>query len=108
MRTKWNELEGSVRVSTLTGLVGGFVSAIMVVFFATESSSAFPIGLLFLPALSLLVVCVFLLLFENLSREHRGILGFVVFILSAISTLFFGPFILYRLLGFLGIPVSTS
>src|SRR5882672_8802184 len=88
---QWAELDRSLRISTTLGLVGGGFGAILGVFVGVAFD--FQSFLLFLfPVASLL--CSLGLLYLPMSKERRGVMGFVSIVGSLTPLLFLILFVL--------------
>ncbi len=109
MRTAWNDLQLPVRISLLLGLTGAGVSLMGPFFYGWTffESPLNPISyaVFFLPFPIMLTISASILLFRRMSLETRGILGFVVFVLSIITP--FSPYILVLFLSVIR-PLYTS
>ncbi len=109
LRSKYNELDTSQRVSVVIGNLGGSVLLVAiyplltlwgglllsgtdldpsVVMFSITAIALVTLTPFFLYAASLVLT------FASLSRETRGILGFLLFIGGAVTILFLFPFLL--------------
>ncbi len=109
MKSRYGELDAAQKVSVILGILGGSVLLLVTFSLLTLWEGPLTPGADFDPSLVIVTIIAFamvtltpfflyaaslVLMFASLSRETRGILGFLLFIGGVVATLFLFPFLL--------------